>query len=50
MKSFIILTPNGFEIPRLRQFIGEGLEVRDKLATEISPIVNAVSRQMLEPL
>jgi hypothetical protein len=49
-KSFIILSPNGFEIPWLHRFIGEGLEVCDKPETEISPIVDAVSRQMLEPL
>jgi hypothetical protein len=43
-KSFIILSPNGFEIPQLCRFIGEGLEVHDKPTTEISPIVDAVSR------
>jgi hypothetical protein len=43
-KSFIILSPNRFEIPRLRRFIGEGLEVRDKPTTGISPIIHAVSR------
>jgi hypothetical protein len=50
MKSFIILSPDGFEIPRLCRFIGEGLEVRDKPMTEISPIIDAVLRQMSEPL
>jgi hypothetical protein len=29
-KSFIILSLNGFEVPRLRRFIREGLKVRDK--------------------
>jgi hypothetical protein len=43
-------SPNGFEIPWLRRFIGEGLEVRDKPVTEISPMVDAVSRQMPESL
>jgi hypothetical protein len=41
---------NGFEILRLCRFIGEGLEVRDKPVTKISPIVDAVLRQMPEPL
>ena len=50
MKSFIILSPNGFEIPRLRRFIGEGLKVHDKPVIEISPIVDAMLRQMSEPL
>jgi hypothetical protein len=49
-KSFIILPPNGFEVPRLCRFIREGLEVCNKPVTEISPIVDVVSRQMSEPL
>jgi hypothetical protein len=43
MKSFIILSLNGIEVPMLCWFIGEGLKVHDKLATKISPIVDAVS-------
>jgi hypothetical protein len=49
-KSFIILWPNGFEVPRLCRFIREGLEVHDKPVTEISPVIDAVLRQMPEPL
>jgi hypothetical protein len=41
---------DGFEIPQLRWFVGEGLEVLDKPAAEIFPIVDAVSRQMSKPL
>jgi hypothetical protein len=50
MKSFIILLPNGFEIPWLSRFIEEGQEVCDKPTTKISQIVDAVSRQMPKPL
>jgi hypothetical protein len=50
VKSLVALAFDGFEIPWLRRFVGEGLEVRDKPAAEISPIVDAVSRQMSKPL
>jgi hypothetical protein len=43
-ESLIILAPNGFEVPWLCRFIGERLVVRDKLATEVTPVVDAVSR------
>lgn len=49
-KSFVILAFDVFEIPWLCQFVGERLEVCDKPAAEISPIVDAVSRQMSKPL
>jgi hypothetical protein len=48
--SFTIMSPNGFEIPWLHWLIGEGLEVLDKPAAKISPIVDAMSRQMPKPL
>jgi hypothetical protein len=43
-EGLIILAPIGFEVPCLRRLIGERLEVRDKPATEVTPIVDAVSR------
>ena len=43
-KSFIPSTPDGFEVPRLRRLVGEGLEVGDKTSTEVAPIVDAVPR------
>jgi hypothetical protein len=43
-ESLIILAPNGFEVPWLRRFIVERLEVRDKSATKVTPVVDAVSR------
>jgi hypothetical protein len=43
-ESLIILPHNGFEVPWLRRFIGERLEVHDKPATEVTPIVDEVSR------
>jgi hypothetical protein len=43
-ESFIVLALDWFEIPWLRWFVGEGLEVRDKPVAEISPIVDVVSR------
>jgi hypothetical protein len=50
LESFIILPPNGFEIPWLRQFIREGLEVRDKPVAEVTPIVDAVLWKVSKPL
>jgi hypothetical protein len=38
------MTPNGFEVPWLCRFIGERQEIRDKLATEVTSVVDAVSR------
>jgi hypothetical protein len=49
-ESFVVLAFDGFEIPLLHRLVGEGLEVRDKLAVEISPIVDVMSRQMSKPL
>jgi hypothetical protein len=43
-EGLIILVPNGFQVPWLRRLIEERLEVRDKLATEVAPVVDAVSR------
>jgi hypothetical protein len=40
-ESFIVLALDGYEIPWLRRVVGEGLEVRDKPAAKISPIVVA---------
>jgi hypothetical protein len=44
LESFIILPSNGFEVPWLCRFIRERLEIRDKPAAEVTPIVDAVSR------
>jgi hypothetical protein len=35
-EGLVILAPNGFEVPWLRWFIGERLEVHDKPATEVT--------------
>jgi hypothetical protein len=43
-ESFITLPPNGLEVPWLYRFIGERLKIHDKPATEVTPIVDAVSR------
>jgi hypothetical protein len=43
-ERLIILAPNGFEVPWLCRFIGERLEVCDKPATEVTLVVDAVSR------
>jgi hypothetical protein len=50
LEGFIVLAPNGFEVPWLRWFIGERLEVRDKPATEVALVIDAVSRQVSKPL
>jgi hypothetical protein len=44
LKSLIPSASDGFEVPRLRRFVGEGLEVGDKTSTEVAPIVDAVPR------
>jgi hypothetical protein len=41
-ESLIILPLNGFEVPWLRRFIGERLEVCDKPTTKVTPVVDAV--------
>jgi hypothetical protein len=43
-ESLFTLAFDGFEVSWLRRFVGEGLEVCDKSATKISPIIDAVSR------
>jgi hypothetical protein len=43
-ESLIILVPNRFEVPWLRRFIGERLEVHDKPMTQVTPVIDAVSR------
>jgi hypothetical protein len=43
-EGLIILAPNGFDVPWLHRLIEERLEVRDKPTTEVTPIVDAVSR------
>jgi hypothetical protein len=43
-ESFIILLSDGFEVPWLCRFIREGLEIQDKPAAEVTPVVDAVSR------
>jgi hypothetical protein len=35
--------PDGFEVPRLHQLVGEGLKVGDKALTEVAPIIDAMS-------
>jgi hypothetical protein len=42
VKSLVALVFDAVEIPWLRQFVGEGMEVRDKSVAEIFPIVDAV--------
>jgi hypothetical protein len=42
-ESLIPSALDGFEVPRLRRFVGDGLEVGDKTSTEVAPIVDAVS-------
>jgi hypothetical protein len=43
-ECFIAPTPDGFEVPWLRRLVGEGLEVGDETPTEVTPIVDAMSR------
>ena len=42
-ESLVPPTLDGFEVPRLRWFVGEGLEVGGEASTEVAPIVDAVS-------
>jgi hypothetical protein len=49
-KCFISLMPDGFEVPWLRQLVGEELEVGDEAMTEVAPIIDAVSWQVSQPL
>jgi hypothetical protein len=34
---------DGFEVPWLRRFVGEGLKISGEASTEIAPVVDAVS-------
>jgi hypothetical protein len=34
---------DGFEVPWLRQFVGEGLKIGGEASTEVAPVVDAVS-------
>jgi hypothetical protein len=34
---------DGFEVPRLRRFVGEGLKIGGEAKTEIALVVDAVS-------
>jgi hypothetical protein len=34
---------DGFEVPWLRRFVGEGLEIGGEASTEVAPVVDAVS-------
>jgi hypothetical protein len=43
-ECLIILACNGFEVPWLRRFVRERLEVCDEPATEGTPVVDAVPR------
>jgi hypothetical protein len=45
-RVFHPLAPDGFEVPWLRRLIRGRLEVGDEPPTEVTPIVDAVSRQM----
>jgi hypothetical protein len=42
-KSIIPSVLDGFEVPWLRRFVEDGLEVGDEAPTEVAPIVDAVS-------
>jgi hypothetical protein len=41
-ESLIPSVLDGFEVPWLRQFVEEGLEVGDEAPTEIAPVIDAV--------
>jgi hypothetical protein len=43
-ESFVPLALDGFEVPWLRWFVGEGLKVGGEASTEVAPVVDAVSR------
>ena len=42
-ESLIPSALDGFEVPWLRRFVGEGLEVGGEASTEVPPVVDAVS-------
>jgi hypothetical protein len=41
-EGLVALALDGFEVSRLCQFVGEGLEIRDKPTAEVFPIVDAM--------
>jgi hypothetical protein len=43
-ESFVPPVLDGFEVPWLRWFVGEGLKVGGEASTEVAPVVDAVSR------
>jgi hypothetical protein len=43
LEGFIVLAPDGFEVPWLHRLVREGLEIGDETPTEVAPIVDAVS-------
>jgi hypothetical protein len=43
-ESFVPPILDGFEVPWLRWFVGEGLKVGGEASTEVVPVVDAVSR------
>jgi hypothetical protein len=42
-KSLVPLALDGFEVPRLRRFVGERLEVSGEAPTEVAPVIDTVS-------
>jgi hypothetical protein len=42
-ESFVSPALDGFEVPRLRRFVGEGLKIGGEASTEVAPVVDAVS-------
>jgi hypothetical protein len=49
-EGLVTLALDRFEVPWLRRFVRKGLEILDKPIAEIFLIIDAVSRQMQEPL
>jgi hypothetical protein len=43
-ESFVPPALDGFEVPWLRWFVGEGLKIGGEASTEVAPVVDAVSR------
>jgi hypothetical protein len=43
LESFVPRALDGFEVPWLRWFVGEGLKVGGEASTEVAPVVDAVS-------
>lgn len=49
-EGLIVLTLDGLVVPGPRWFVRKGLEIHDKPTAEVVPVVDAVSRQVSEPL